>query len=421
MKELDRQAINYKSAADGKRWRRFRERVKRKALAAWGAFWGLDLNSNFCRCGEFFEGNCDLKLSQSGGAVMTNRVVCGNSYICPWCAPAKRELLAGYIQRLLLSWATDGKQLAMMVLTARHTRSEAFADVFKDIRKCETKITQRLTLRGVEFVRVGDLTVGKNGFHPHSNILVAAPAGSDLAALRKEILKLWERSAKLEGRYVNVRDACRFIRLTCNDGHFTGISEYVAGVPHSSHTFSEHWSVGREFSRLDLKVMSRGRTPFELLDSNYNGDWKLWCEIAAVLKGARLFGLSAATKKRSKALGLDFKTIDDEPLVDEDVPLAAPLFRYSDDDVATRAAEITEAEIHIDCEIKIWRAETGDYGDLPRSKRDEIRKYLLDLGFVERSEHIDDTSWVVLPDGRSWKQNIKRSPAGCPWEAEGCW
>lgn len=389
-----------------RQWRRLRSRFSRKAFYAWAAYWGLDLNSNFVRCGEFLasERAGELLQSADGGCYVCGRIVCGNAICCPWCSPVKRELLADVITRLVLHQLGVGKRLVMAVFTFQHSRGERFLDVLADYKHCLRRLSTKLSQLGIERLWVFDLTVGRSGFHPHPNFLLVVPPDTDLGKLQKQALAAWRTPAKKTGRAV-VEAATFFRELKLEGDELRAVAEYVAGVPHTaSPAFDERWSVGRELTRGDLK----GRTPFELLDNPTPANLKLYVEIVAGLRKQRLFRFSKGLHSEAKALGLDLSLKDGaetELKIDEDVPFALPLFVFSWDDLTCRLDDVNDVVDDVWYLVRSWRERTGDWGDLPKDVRAFIRSYIEGRGFTwDTSERVNNC--IVVP------VEHQRTPAG---------
>lgn len=443
--------------------RRARQRLAGRIMREFGYDAGLNLNSDFCRCGEWINlPGLAVRATKAGGVSTNNRLVCQNAVLCPWCACALRELLALLIDRLILDYSTRGYQIFFCVLTGSHQKGEALADVKNDFAAAWDKVSKALGrkrtaavkagLPTVERVLVPDLTWSEaNGWHPHFNIIFAVPAGVKAGEFRDDLMSRWGAAVADTGRYVNQNEACRFIRIENDGTSFTGISEYVAGVPHSSRVFSEFHTPGREAARLDYKKSGSGYTPFDFLDSTSSYHHRLWVEAAAVFKGSRLYQMSAGMKARAEELKLDLKLDLEaaaEDLCDEDVEKAPDIFWPKFDELNANRAVADELLSSQNKRLLIYRYQNDDWGysDGIEALCDEFACEWFSAGFTERDDEaqfyeVVPTEAETITDGQHKGLRRVMSPKFVkrtayvpdissefgtehglsPWETEGEW
>lgn len=190
---------------------------------------------------------------------------CGSPWACPVCssrlARDRGEALARAAARLV----GLGYRAVHVVLTVRHTRGEALADVFGALssawRWAWGHRRVKALLRGVAYARSVEITFGRNGWHPHIHALLLVPAHRDPWALEDPLWEAWSEAVEAVGWAPSSRDAYSFEVVESEEdlGH---VSRYVG---------KGSWGLGLEVAGGALKGGHQGLTPFELLGAAWAG------------------------------------------------------------------------------------------------------------------------------------------------------
>lgn len=192
-------------------------------------------------------------------------MTCGSPWACPVCssrlARDRGEALARAAARLV----GLGYRAVHVVLTVRHTRGEALADVFGALssawRWAWGHRRVKAFFRGVAYARSVEVTFGRNGWHPHIHALLLVPAHRDPWALEDPLWEAWSEAVEAVGWAPSSRDAYSFEVVESEEdlGH---VSRYVG---------KGSWGLGLEVAGGPLKGGHQGLTPFELLGAAWAG------------------------------------------------------------------------------------------------------------------------------------------------------
>jgi hypothetical protein len=201
----------------------------------------------------------------------------------------------------------------------------------------------------VGLIRALELTVGNNGWHPHTHELWIVNEDCNVDLLLSKVMKRWESACIKTGLLTSDKiEDFRNYAVDMKDNAQN--SEYFAKFNNRS-----AWGIDREIAKASTKK-STGCHPFELL-TEYCGNlpysketrWEMFVEYATVMRGKKQIYWSQGLKK---TVGLDEKT--DEELASEDVEIALLLGRLSPEQWKIIVREVAESEI-------LYRAETGGW------------------------------------------------------------
>lgn len=98
-----------------------------------------------------------------------------------------------------------GMRISMLTLTVRHNKGQSLSELLSAMEQAYTNIqaTQAFkTLRNdhkAKFVRVLEVTHGKNGWHPHFHIAIVHTAGAEFDTYRAELEDTWIRFLVAQG------------------------------------------------------------------------------------------------------------------------------------------------------------------------------------------------------------------------------
>ncbi len=256
------------------------------------------------------------------GALQT----CGSPWVCPVCsakiASQRREELARGVE----AWRKQGGCVFLVTFTTAHHARMAVASLLPSfLAACRQmkrgapwqkfKWGQGLvgSVRGLEVTQSS-----RNGWHVHCHSLYFVPAGTDVAAFREALFRLWERAAAAEG-------------LTMDKVHgldvrvATGVIEqYITKYGRDPEQVPGYWGPESELAKPHVKgarwegddADAPGRAPFELLRASLAGDCKagdLFGEFARAFHGCSQLQWSPNLRK---ALGLPRRDQPDAEVVE---------------------------------------------------------------------------------------------------------
>lgn len=290
-------------------------------------------------------------------AFFTGLSTCGNVWTCPVCSAKIQERRRIEISKAM-EWAyANGYKCVMVTLTNPHTSSDKLSDLLTKqadslrlIRSGREWSNYKEKIGFVGLIRSLELTVGENGWHPHTHELWIVNQSCDVEELKKITLKRWENACiktgilsdeKLEDfrlRSVNIKDNATN-------------SDYLAKFDES-----KSWGIDRELAKGSSKSSRSGCHPFELLcecagnlpmSKEVRGD--MFIEYAMAMHGKRQLYWSQGLKK---LVGIIDKT--DEEICEEPDEIAILLGQISEKRWRLVLNEVAEAEI-------LYRAETGGW------------------------------------------------------------
>jgi hypothetical protein len=234
-----------------------------------------------------------------GVAHLAGLQTCGSVHSCPVCAPKIRHRRSQEVDQLTREWMArhpDGAVLFLTV-TAPHVRMDSLSELLKAIKGGWRSIMSGRAWKddkqryGVgHWLRVWDVTVGANGWHPHLHCLFFVTRKLDPAELNELEGRMFSRLSSALPRLGHHRAASRErgVRLEVARS-LADVAAYMAkaGVEPDEGRPSR---TAMELARGDLKQANAGgRTPFQVLqDFADTGDVEalgLWHEWEAATSG----------------------------------------------------------------------------------------------------------------------------------------
>lgn len=202
--------------------------------------------------------------------------VCGSVWACPVCSAHVGEERAGEIREALAKHTAAGGSAAFATFTVSHAHEDSLETVLAGFLAAFRSLTSKPSyarLRGrwgvLGFVRVLEVTYGRNGWHVHVHALYLLRDPQDEAAVARlegELYPLWEAAAAKHGLSMDRR-----FGLQVKPAYGT-VEEYLAKFGRGP-----RWDIAREIAKGHLK---QGRslaglkhlTPWELLAAARAGD-----------------------------------------------------------------------------------------------------------------------------------------------------
>jgi len=207
---------------------------------------------------------------------------CGRVWSCPPCSASIRARRADEIQTAAVRWlsgyAKTGRQpgsLIFLTLTMRHDRTHHLEMLFETVMSGWRKmlqgrdgmvLRQELHLEG--FVRSVEVTVGKNGWHPHLHLLLFVRdvdiTNERLRQVEDDVFKRWVRIVADAGLPSLDNDAGRKHAVTAEAVNSSDdLVKYLCKVEGMDPEEGGGWGVGNEMARADLK---KGRKVLDTVD-----------------------------------------------------------------------------------------------------------------------------------------------------------
>lgn len=217
----------------------------------------------------------------------------------------------------------EGLGVALLTLTLRHKDGDALAGNLDVLMQAWRKVTswrrwKKLSkkLGIVGFIRATEVTVGANGWHPHSHLAMLSErplTAAEQAEFLSEVSDMWLTAVDSLGGRMPSKE--RGVDLQPGDGEDAEeeVGKYVTKV--QEHVGKERRSIARELARGDLKAGRGGSAmPFELLDDETGSKRvrELWCEYVEGTRGRRAFSWSRGLRARLIA---DVEDLDDDEIL----------------------------------------------------------------------------------------------------------
>lgn len=122
---------------------------------------------------------------------------CQSPSSCVVCSTAIAKARGQWLTDVFASADSMGMNISMLTLTVRHKRNQSLSELLIAMERAYMNVqaTQAYKkLRGkyrAKFVRVLEVTYGKNGWHPHFHIAIIHDTGVDYEDFRGELEKTW--------------------------------------------------------------------------------------------------------------------------------------------------------------------------------------------------------------------------------------
>lgn len=325
---LDTKTNNYgkqsaRSASSARRSRAF------QLLFNLWEFSSLDRVRSCRRWSHTSEGQVHVRRTVEGDKVTSGYeglAKCGSAWSCPMCARTIEARRREEIRHIVQGARADGLQIAMLTMTLRHKDGQSLAKLLdvsgKGYRSVmdSRAVRNRLKELGLDgYVRVLEINVGRNGWHPHYHVVLLFDTelqgvvfDDALKELADAMFRTWSNKAKKEGLAKPMRDFFHIERIDAGD-----VSTYLTKksfVPNEKNIEA----VGFEMAGRTVKdARGESRTPWDVFadftDTGDLDDLDLWHEYEGATKGKRSITFSRGLKARY--VGAD---VSDQDIVDEE-------------------------------------------------------------------------------------------------------
>ena len=229
-------------------------------------------------------------------AGLAGLVTCGSVWACPVCNAKIMARRAVEIGAAVALWQAQGGRVAFETFTMRHRRGQGLAELWEALGKAWARITsgkywraeqQRYGIAG--WLRVVEVTTGKNGWHVHVHALLflsGAMTPADLLGLHAGMFGRWSRSlvrSGLEAPLVAGQDA-RLITGPADES----LSSYFTKATDGAHRIGlEFTQTQSKTSRTSLSTVSVWSVLDSLLNTGLVDFLDQWHEWERASKGRK--------------------------------------------------------------------------------------------------------------------------------------
>lgn len=300
--------------------RYFHQYEARNLLLDLGARQGLEHKANVHRMAKcmYIRHSEYVKIQKSrkhGKAFFAGLIVCGNA-ACPVCAAKIEERRRIEIARAF-DWAYHGEpntfsddgvmfvegtefstnKVIMITFTFPHSKDQKLKDLlakqseaFKFLRKGKAWDKAKKKMGYVGLIRSLEITIGDNGWHPHTHEAWIVDKDCDASWLKEFLINRWLNCCEKAGIKISKTNAFRKHSVDVMDN--AKCSDYLA-----KQDSNKNWGVDRELAKGAKKV---GQHPFSLLTKSADGDkaaGKKFLEYVFAIKGRPRILWSRGLKK----------------------------------------------------------------------------------------------------------------------------
>lgn len=271
---------------------------------------------------------------EHSSAFYSGLMSCGSVWACPICAAKVQERRREEVAQAV-AWAdAKGLQTAMVTLTFPHYAWQKLTDLLSQQADALHRLragapwTRFKTSTGYQgLIRSLELTVGSNGWHPHTHELWFVHADTDAEAMKAKILERWRNCCARAG----LLDLGNAAQVEAFNAHAVDVKGWCTASDYlAKQDDSRHWGVDSEIAKASTKQgRAKGKHPFGLLAMALEGDKQAgakYVEYAAAMRGKRQLYWSAGLKGK---VGVGDQT--DEELAEEQRD-QADLLGYLDTD-----------------------------------------------------------------------------------------
>ena len=209
-----------------------------------------------------------MRSKEHGRAFYAGLVVCGKVWTCPVCAAKIQERRRLEVAQAF-DWAySNGKKVVMVTFTFPHYHWQRLADLlpkqaeaYKRLRAGKPWDKLKTSIGYTGLIRSLEITLGANGWHPHTHEAWIVDRDCDTKALRRKVVARWLTMCRKVGLVPDGKTFAflkRSVQITDN----CSTSDYLA-----KQDDSRNWGMDRELVKASSKVRksSKGMHPFGLL------------------------------------------------------------------------------------------------------------------------------------------------------------
>jgi hypothetical protein len=297
------------------------EKARSDRWVARGFLWHESKNDRVRGCGRYSirpDGSVQVR-SNGAAAGFAGLASCGSIWACPVCNSkinAVRRLELGV---MIATAESEGLGMAFGAKTIRHHAAQKLADLWPQQSSVWNAVTVDKTVRKLRtefgfigYSRAAEVTIGKNGWHPHIHPLYffAKPLkNQQLEDLHGAEISAWVNKAERVGLQAPLGDA-QHLHAVTGESADKRLGEYFTKAGHQSGD-----SVAWELTSTQTKTGRRYAktiSPWVILAGARTGDadaLDLWHEYERASKGKRALTYSRGLRRR---FGLDVEASDED-------------------------------------------------------------------------------------------------------------
>ncbi len=239
------------------------------------------------------ENGVDVEYSPVTGRARYRKLqTCGSVWVCPVCALIVAERRAEEIRLALAKLTADGGSAAFATFTVSHGRGdslervlEGFLAAFRYLSSKPSYKRLRARYGVLGYIRVLEVTNGRNGWHPHTHVLFCFErvlSEGDVDRFADELYPLWQSACAREGLVMSRQYGLHVVPA------YGTVEAYLAKFGRSP-----KWDISREMTKGHVKsgrsvAGSVQLTPMQLLEAAHAGDdrcGRLFAEFAERFNG----------------------------------------------------------------------------------------------------------------------------------------
>lgn len=250
-------------------------------------------------------------LVEDGQARMSGHFICGCNWTCETCARATVARNRSWLRAALFpALAASHKSGSLVTLTLAHTYGvdwsipvAALKAAFKLFDKRMSKVYKKAGSVGK--FKAFEVTVGRNGIHPHLHLLVTHDTDADLVALEAAMREAWYSAV------VDVGGSCTERGF---DFKADCVNDYAAKMEAAHELSAQSTKLGRK----------NGKTFSQLLDAAGRGDLVAGAEWQRAIKALGSTNRFQAGNMPKKLGILTPSEWDDKPDVEPELDVESP-------------------------------------------------------------------------------------------------
>lgn len=304
---------------------------RRDRHAARFALWQVTDQRRLAYCGRFPANEVGVVVKATGTVADGSRRAglggvqsCGSVWACPVCSEKIQAERQGEVSEALRRWREDHDgSVTFLTLTMRHNAGHSLAALWAALSHAWARTTSsagrhwqddKHDYRIEHYLRVVEVTHGKNGWHVHVHCLLLhgnTLTDLELAGLQARLYGRWEKALGSRGFQTSREHGIDLRRV--GDGDALG--DYFTKTTYAGAAYEVTGSAS--------KKAGKGRTPFQILaeivspaqTSDTSENERLWREWEKVSKGRRQLVWSRGLRD---LVGLNDELTDEE-IVQADV------------------------------------------------------------------------------------------------------
>jgi hypothetical protein len=301
------------------------------------ALWSISSIERVRACGRVRVAHAAGIKIVDGRASYSGLATCGSVWACPVCSSKIMTFRNVEVKTAIDRWAKADKSFVFQTLTMRHSKGQSLKELWEGLSYAWQRLNSGATSKRetakygqVGFLRVVELTHGKNGWHIHIHLLrfLDMPLTDEQAKEWAEAqYKRWAKALTDKGLATPLRSGQDF-KLTRNADD---LAKYLTKQANYGGKLDKELT-----SSFTKKAKQGGRKPFEILEdliTNPTGeDASLWFEFEQVSQGKKQTHWSNGLRE---LLGLNEELSDEEQAAKDAAVSVLPLICITDKGLRT--------------------------------------------------------------------------------------